>query len=498
MRLFKYLGEELKRISQLIMVGFGLFLLQCTKVTDPYSLAPENASSTWTVLNKSTLISSKYCKTHVPSHFDYEKLTLAEVIDIGLRNNPETKRTWSEARAAAATYGQTLSSYYPEINFSGSYTRVRQNFYNTATFIPFYLTTIDPLFSVNYTIFDFGKRKNSSENAKYALYFADYSHNQKIQTIIQTIIANYYSYLFHQESLTAKQADLENTTATLDAARERLNLGLAALGDVAQARSNYLQSKIELTNQKKAVENAYTLLAKNIGIPPNISFKVECMPDKVNTQISIEDVNHLVKKAQENRQDFLAAKSNVKANQAKFKQAKSEGLPTINAMANIGKNYYNQGGFEDYNFTAQVSLDVPLFKGFFFRNGQKIAKANLEKSQAELMDMELKIIKEVSDAHFDVSTSQSNLIDSEEYVVAAEQQFDIALSNYKLGTGTILDVLSSQSSLSDARSRLANAKKDWYVALVNISFATGSLCTPEKSVELEEMTDVYQDKPCNR
>jgi TolC family type I secretion outer membrane protein len=485
-----------RRYCQLFIVGLSLFCIQCTKyINDPYCLAPQTSNSTWTPLKRNTLISSQYCQTVVPKNFSSEKLTLAELIDIGLQNNPETKQSWFEARAAAANYAQTLSDYLPEFDITASYTRVRGNFFDVAAIIPYYLTTVDPLLNVNYTIFDFGKRKNTSENAKQALYYADYLHNQEIQNVLQMVIGDYYKYVFQKEELLAKEADLENAQASLDAARQRFDLGLAALGDVAQARSKYLQAKINVTNVKRDVETSFTELAKNIGIPSNVHFKVEELPSKTDTNICLESVHTLIEKAQNNRQDFLAAKADVKAKEAKVRLAKAEGRPTIDGYASVGSTYYSLGGQEDYNFTAQVSLNIPLFKGFFYKNGERVAKSNLEKSQASLMEKELTIIKEVSDSHFNVTTSIDNLQDAEDYLCSAQEQFNIALSNYKVGTGTILDVLSAQSSLQDARSRLADAKRDWYSSLVSLAYATGSLCINEQNLELEEMKEVYQ--PCS-
>ena len=162
-----------------------LFLLlclgSCAKVTDPYSMAPSTPYSDWSPDQGSTLISSKFCKPLLPENFTNGVLSLANLIDIALQNNPKTKRTWAQARASAATYGQNLSSYYPDFEFTSSYTRTRQSFFNTRAFIPFYQTKVNPKVAITYTIFDFGKRSASADSAREALYAADFTHNQEMQ-----------------------------------------------------------------------------------------------------------------------------------------------------------------------------------------------------------------------------------------------------------------------------------------------------------------------------
>ena len=46
---------------------------------------------------------------------DYD---LPRLIDIALLNNPETQRTWSAARSAAAGFGAAQAPYYPQAGFS--------------------------------------------------------------------------------------------------------------------------------------------------------------------------------------------------------------------------------------------------------------------------------------------------------------------------------------------------------------------------------------------
>ena len=100
------------------------------------------------------------------------------------------------------------------------------------------------------------------------------------------------------------------------------------------------------------------------------------------------------------------------------------------------------------------------------------------------MQTESTQLQNLTTAHMGVKTAASNLTDSDEYLKAAELEFNIALTSYKVGTMTILDVLQAQSSLADARSKKASAQKDWFLSLADIAYATGSLCaTPNEEAE---------------
>ncbi len=470
-------------------------------------MAPSTPFASWTPAKGNTLISSRFCQMLLPPSFGENALNLAELIDIGLQNNPSTKETWAMARSAAAQYGIVLSDFYPNIQFTSQYTRVRGTFgpptvFSTAptaaqsasaaaegtappssgsvttTSSSLYSTTAGPDVELTYTLFDFGQRSSAATAAREALYFADLAHNQEIQYVIQTIMDDTYNYLYQLRVLRSNEANLENACASLDAANQKFSLGLAALGDVAQARTHYLQTKINLTTQKQNVENSFAQLAVDLGLPANIGFKVQPMPDEVQAEPMLESVDQLVAIAQNQRQDFLAAQADLRCKDALIVNAKRAVYPVLATSLDFGKYWFQDDLHEPYHWVAELTLSFPIFQGFFYKNSVKKAMANRDRSAAKLLQTELSVIQTVATSHMYVKTSAQNLKDTEEYLKAAELDFNIALSSYKAGTKTILDVLSAQSSLADARSKKAGAQKDWYTSLAALAYATGSLCLP--------------------
>ncbi len=459
------------------------FLAGCARdAMDPYMLAPHTPYSSWTPLKGNTMVSAKNCQPLIPPSFDSSELNLAELIDIALQNNPSTKETWAKARSYAAQYSQSLSSFYPSGKLSASYFRDKGTFISPFAPTEYYYTQGGPDLYISYTLFDFGQRSAAAVAAREALYYADFSHNQNIQTVMQTVMDNYYAYLYQLAVLRANESDLVNAQTSLDAANDKFSLGVAALGDVAQARTQYLQSKINLTTQKYNVENAFAQLASDIGLPATIAFKVQPLPEQIQADPALASVEELVCKAQAQRQDFLAAQANLKSKEAGLLGAKRAMLPVFSTTLDAGRYWFNQG-FEEkfFHWNCLFSVSMPIFQGFYYRNQIRDAEARVEQSRAELLQMELAIIQNVATAHVGVKTAAQNLCDTEEYLKAAELEFNIALTSYKAGTATILDVLSAQSSLADARSKKAESQKNWFTALAAMAYATGSLCTgPEE------------------
>ncbi len=466
------------------LLGLAVLMTGCIhNAADPLSLAPTTPYASWSPMKGNTLMSARFCQTLLPKTFGEGELNLAELIDIGLQNNPSTKQTWASARATAAQYGQSLSSFYPNVQFAAQYTRQKGTFVTVPPKTVFYTTTVGPDVTLSYTLFDFGQRSAAALAAREALYQADWTHNQEIQTVIQTIMKDYYEYTYQKKVLAATEANLANAGAALDAANQKFALGLAALGDVAQARTQFLQSKINLTSQKQHVEDAYALLAVDLGLPANCSFKVQPMPEQVAAEPLLESVEQLVAAATVQRQDLLAAAADIRAKEASILQAKRAIYPVFTTSLDLGKYWFQMGETEDYHWSAAINLSFPLFHGFYYKNAVKAAEANLEQAQSAFLQTELSIVQHVTTSHMSVKTAAQNLKDTEEYLQAAELEFKIALSTYKAGTGTILDVLSAQSSLADARSKKAGTQRDWFTSLAELAYATGSLCLPNAEPE---------------
>jgi outer membrane protein len=79
---------------------------------------PPSSSAPWTPPREIRVRDSVAARPSVPADLEQQirRLTLAEVVDLGLRNNPTTRLSWANARAAAAAYGSARGAYLPTID----------------------------------------------------------------------------------------------------------------------------------------------------------------------------------------------------------------------------------------------------------------------------------------------------------------------------------------------------------------------------------------------
>jgi outer membrane protein len=489
-------------LRRLALPASCLLMLTCggcypnRAVIDPWSYAPSSSACPWIPPKSVKAMELSDEGPDLPGQND--PYSLGELIDIALRNNEKTKITWAQARSAAASYGQSQSEFFPAFDGTFTYQRARQPSFSTpgnltsttnnspvATSTESALTVSDqyytfwsPQLSITYLIYDFGTLRATSEAARQALYNADWTHNDAILTLLQTIMNDFYNYLYEQQLLIADVADVETARLTLDAAETGFNTGVRDISDVLQAKTQLLQNQTTWSGQQQNVETAYTTMLNDMGLPATMKLKTMGMPSELPTNDIVPPVETLIAVALQNRPDLLAAEANLRSKQETLRAAKTQFLPQFNYTFDIGKNYYGfEGAYyhDRYNFTNQVTVSMPLFQGFYYRNAIKIAQANKKAAEEQVKQTELSMIQQITSYHYNVRCAYDTLQFATAYLEAAKEQYVVALAQYKQGTNTILDVVSAQSALANARASQASAFQDWFTSLANLAYATGIL-----------------------
>ena len=453
-------------------------LVSCSKnpFTNPYAYAPLHSNQTWepTKYEIKKLDTVKSLDSlEIPSASDC--ISLGDLFDIGLANSPETRRSWEEAREKAAGYSAAMSEYLPSINMDANYWNIRQgSVFNDDLFLTI-ASQWGPEANLSYLLWDSGERRYKTEFAFQILQQANWAHNEEIQRVLQSIAASYYQYLYSKALFEADQADLLNAEETYRAAKEKCALGIFDETDMLQAKTHYLQKKVDLTGQTAVVNNAFVDLLSVLGIPANISFQLGSFPNQEPIEQKFENIDELIAIAKAKRPDLIAAKAEILAFEAQVEKKKSELYPKVNLSFQGGQQWFNNGTTDAGNYYLSIDLTFPVFTGFYYLNQIKQAQSQLEKQIATFKETELIVLKQVKQSHNNFLMAKEEISDTKSYLDAAQVEYNAMFERYKIGIINILDLLSSQAYLSDARAKYALAKKNYFMAIINLAFSTGTL-----------------------
>jgi outer membrane protein len=420
------------------------------------------------------------------------RLTLAEIVDIGLQNNASTRLAWANAQAAAAAYGSARGERLPTVDGDVTATRLKTVASQGRTAVQ--QSVITPSVSLSYLLFDFGGRGGRIQGSRQQLLAAGFTHNAAIQDVVLQIQVAYFQYLATRSLVGAQRTTLAEAQANLEAAEERRRVGLATIADVLQARTAASQAQLDLQSTEGNLQTTRGALALALGLPANLPYDVDSTAAAAPVAALADSVDALIASALRGRPDLAAARSEAEAARAGIGAARSSLLPSLSLSATAGRTYATTipNGANSYNLA--LGLAIPLFNGFSRQYDLRAAEYEAQAASARTETLRQQVVYQVFSAYYTLQTSTRRVRTAEDLLASAQQSSEVALARYKAGVGSVLDLLAAQSALANARAQHVDARLTWSVSLAQLAHDAGVL-DPKGGTSLRLTSDTTAVPP---
>jgi outer membrane protein len=408
---------------------------------------------------------------------------LAELVNLAEQNNPETRVAWENAKTKAADLGVSKSTLYPTVAAAVVAESVRTNILFGTSFVRQTLWSYAPALELDYTVFDFGRRLDEIAVSRNNLLAANFLFNDTHRKVIYQVMAAYYRVLNAKGQEDAAEANLKNAQTVRQAAEARLDLGLATLPDVLEARSAEAQADYDLQAAIGASEIAHGDLATALGISPTSPLQVESIQSLTIPQDLTVTVETSIDRALAQRPDLMQRVAELRAAGAELKAAKTAYLPTlsIDGVGGINKSYGVQeqlpGTYSPNQefWSARLSLTWTLFDGFARESRVARAKADQKQAAAEVDAIRDQVENEVWTAYSTARTALRQQKAAAALLEAASSSYNAALQSYTYGVRSQIDVVSAQRTLAAARTADVSARTQLLTGVAALAFQTGDL-----------------------
>jgi outer membrane protein TolC len=395
------------------------------------------------------------------------------VVDLGLRNNTQTRLSWSNARAAAAAYGSERGAYYPTIDGDVTGTRLKTVASQGRSAVT--QSVLSPSLSLSYLLFDFGGRSGNVGSARNALVAANFTHNATLQNVVLQIQTAYFQYIANRALLQAQRITVREAQTNLAAAEERNRVGVATIADVLQARTAASQAELAAQATEGSLQTSRGALALSLGLPANLPYDIDSSAGQLPVSVLSDSVDALITRAVEARPDLAAARAEYDASRDQISVARASRLPSLELNGTAGRTYTSslpQGG---NNYTVSLGLRIPIFAGFSRIYDQREAVAQADAAAARADGLSQQVVFQVFSSYYALQTAVRRVRTTEDLIASAEQSNEVALGRYKAGVGSVLDLLSAQSALADARAQRVLARLQWNTSLAQLAHDAGIL-----------------------
>jgi len=403
---------------------------------------------------------------------DAAPLSLPELTDIALLNNPKTRQAWFAARAAAAGVGIEQADDLPSVTGFYSLNRNQQVSGTTGLLVP-WQTRYGPSITLSYMLYDFGYGDFQTEAAEFRSLATSLSQNRALQDVVFQVEQAYYLLIGIEALVRVNELTLKNSQTAHDAAQRRRESGLATVADVYRTETQVAQAQLNLTRSRGELEKARGQLAIAVGLPVNGELKVQKLSGLPKVLEISTSLNSLLERAKANRPDLVAAEAQVRSARATANATFRSGLPTIEIGALAGYNQFTDDRPSAANYAVGLNVRIPIFTGY--RDTYRVRQAEAQAGQAEAVRDALyqQTELDVWQSYYDLQTAGGAITSTDSQVKSAEQTAQATLARYQAGFGSILDLTTAQLDESNARVQQIQSYLNWFTALARLNFSIG-------------------------
>lgn len=398
------------------------------------------------------------------------EFNLADCLELAIANNPKIKAAYANAAAVKTKRGQTISRYTPNLTWTSSIARIKNDVTSSAVSVnnSAYARYLYGSIGVSQLVYDFGNVQNQYTIDK--LNYEDSTDNidEVVNEVVYQVKDAYYYVILALENKRVIQETVEQFEQTYNQALAFYQVGAKEKIAVTMAEVDLEDARAQLIQANYAVDVAISRLNNIMGLPFISPYTIDSKLPFEDIKLSIQEA---VEIANKERPKLKMALTKVKIADEYVKLSKKTFLPRIEVQGNFSagqredldsKNWYNIGGF----------LTFPTVNPVLIKN--QIDEAKFAYEQQEYSTR-----AEINDIYYEIQQTYAKLLEKKERVPVAKKGVQKAYENYQIARGRYRVGLSDPIELKSAQLDLLNARLAYLETLYQYNNAKSVL---EKSI----------------
>ncbi|MDQ3813325.1 MAG: TolC family protein [Armatimonadota bacterium] len=397
-----------------------------------------------------------------PSEIPSAPLTADEAARIALRLQPDVTVAGAGITAAQGRTQQTRAGLRPTLGVGTSYTRserisgsgssgsVNDGVNGTTSGSS---SGVRASATVQQLLFDFNRTRDLVRQAVAQERAAGANLTRVQADLVLQVKQAFYTYVQNVRLVGVNETNLRNRQEQLALAQARLNAGLGLPADVVRAQTAVAEAVFNLDLARNNASTSRVNLALLMGIDPRTPLQAA---DSGEPAVTTDNVNALVDSALAQRPEVLQAQATLQAAGFGLNAAKNTNAPSLSANVGVTARG-NKLLPRNSSLNAGVVLQWSPFDGGLTAGRVREARADVTTAQAQLNDVRLNVVSDVSQAYLNLRTAEQRVVTAEAQIVNAEESVRLAQGRYRAGLGTFIDVIDAQAALLTARTNRVNA-----------------------------------------
>lgn len=410
------------------------------------------------------------------------RFSLREAIDTALKNNYDIKLVNNDLLIARNNVNVGNAGFLPAVVGSLASNGSNQHTVRTPASGPeqelsgVKNTNMNYGVALDWTVFDGFQMFANFDRLKELQKQGEVNTKAVILTTIADVVNAYYAMVRQQQLVVAKDSAMEISRLRRRIAENKLQIGrgskldvLTAIVDFNTDTSSYLQEKNLL---KTSMVTLNQIMARNLSI----EFKVD---EDMNIQNNLI-LQDLTEKSQQLNPSLQNAFINKKIAELNLKQIKGQRYPIIavNSGYQVSRSTsptgFNQK-IRSNGLTYGLTASVNIFNGFLQRQNERNAKVTISSSELDLERTRQAINAQLISTYQNYMTNLDLLKVESGNVQVADQNLEITLEKYRLGSISPLELREAQRNSINAITRLLDAEYQAKITEISLKEISGTL-----------------------
>jgi cobalt-zinc-cadmium efflux system outer membrane protein len=313
---------------------------------------------------------------------------------------------------------------------------------------------------VQQTIVTAGKLRLSRAKYNQEAYEAELLALGQQYRVLNGVRMRFWELVALQRTIELRRRMVENAEEALRTTREMFNTGQANRADVLLAEVRLNDAKIDLLTVQNQYPALWQHLAALVGSPHLPPVPLAGGLDQVGPPL---DWDSALSRLLAESPELLAAQAHAARDQITVRREKVQPIPDIQLQGAAGYSFETRNAVA----TAQAGITLPIFN----RNQGTIqeAKADLARSQAEVVRVELSLRHRLADAFNRYRTAlEAAQLYREGTVPKAAEAYEVQLDMYRKRRAPWREVVTLQRNLLEVQERYTRSLLELHKAEVEI------------------------------
>ena len=402
-------------------------------------------------------------------------LTLDEALRLARANHPQLHAARAQTEASTARVAEAKAPLLPQVSGSASYQRSRPSSSsasfatatgtatgtatatatstststsNAAASSGFSVPSYNAKLTASELIYDFGQTTGKWDASKATLRAQEESEKNLAVQVAFNLRSAYFTAAAARALVKVAEDTLRNQEAHLKQTQGFVEAGTHPEIDLAQARTDRANAKVQLINAQVTYDTDKALLNQTMGVERGTEYEVADPPAE-SVPGEDDSTDTLLPVALKARPDLLSLARQIEAQELTTKSIKGGYAPSLGVSASLSDGGSDLGNLT-WGWSAALGLNWQIFGGGITDAQIREARATTAVLRAQYDLQRQQVRADVEQARLSVRAAKATIESTHEAAVNARVRLSLAEGRYKAGIGSMIELGDSQVALTSA------------------------------------------------